>query len=138
MTDMRRDAGGFTLIEVVVALLVVSIASAAAFEGFAVGFRASRQAGALEEAVFVAQSKLDEAAVVLPSGAAESSGVVLGRYRWKARVEAPAGGPDRSEGAGALQPYVVSVKVSWGEGEAERSLSLSALRLGVAQGRGRP
>ncbi len=44
MSPTARNSRGFTMIEIVVALLVLAIASAVIFEGFSIGFRNARTA----------------------------------------------------------------------------------------------
>lgn len=132
MKRHTRDSRGFTLIEIVVALLVLAIASAVIFEGFSIGFRNSRTADDFAQAVLIAQSKLAPAGVAEPLSAGVTSGEELDKYAWTVRVDPVEVGPDE-EGAtpSQLRPFLVAVDVVWSDGNTERTVSLSTLRLGT-------
>jgi len=127
---MARNNRGFTLIEIVVALLVLSIVSAVLFEGFSVGFRNARTADDFAQAVLIAQSKLAPTGVSEPLSAGTESGEELDKYSWTVRVDPVEVTPD-DDGAkpGRLQPFFVAVDVVWSDGGTERTVSLSTLRL---------
>ena len=123
------DNRGFTMIEIVVALLVLSIASAVLFEGFSVGFRNARTADDFTQAVLIAQSKLAPTGVAEPLSAGVSSGEELDKYAWTVRVDPVEVALDDSATPSQLQPFLVAVDVVWSDGGTERTVSLSTLRL---------
>jgi general secretion pathway protein I len=124
-----EDNRGFTMIEIVVALLVLSIASAVLFEGFSVGFRNARTADDFTQAVLIAQSKLAPTGVAEPLSAGVSSGEELDKYAWTVRVDPVEVALDDSATPSQLQPFLVAVDVVWSDGGTERTVSLSTLRL---------
>lgn len=124
-----QDNRGFTMIEIVVALLVLSIASAVLFEGFSVGFRNARTADDFTQAVLIAQSKLAPTGVAEPLSAGVSSGEELDKYAWTVRVDPVEVALDDSATPSQLQPFLVAVDVVWSDGGTERTVSLSTLRL---------
>jgi general secretion pathway protein I len=127
---MAKNNRGFTLIEIVVALLVLAIASAVLFEGFSVGFRNARTADDFAQAVLIAQSKLAPAGVAEPLSTGVTSGEELEKYSWTVRVNPVEVAPqDQGATPSQLKPFLVAVDVVWSDGGTERTVSLSTLRL---------
>jgi general secretion pathway protein I len=125
----RRDAG-FTLVEVLVALVILATAVVAVLQLFGGGLRLARSAGDHTGATVLASAKLGE----LPAGPLEEGSIEgdAGPYRWTRRVVlAPdllppvQGTPD----APRLRLARVSVEVRWGR---ERRLELTTLRAWLA------
>lgn len=129
MSAARRGARGFTLIEVVVALLVLSIASAVIFSGFSTGLRNARTADDYAQAVLIAQSKLTPTGIAEPLSAGVESGQEMDKYSWTVRVDPVAAAASDSDTPSAMQPFLVAVDVVWSDGGTERTVSLSTLRL---------
>ena len=129
MKSRARDSRGFTLIEIVVALLVLSIASAVLLEGFSVGFRNARTADDFAQAVLIAQSKLAPAGVAEPLSAGVRSGEEFEKYAWTVRVDPVEVALDEGATPSELRPFLVAVDVVWSDGGTERTVSLSTLRL---------
>jgi general secretion pathway protein I len=128
----RRDGQrGFTLIEIVVALLVLSIASAVIFEGFSVGFRNARTADDFAHAVLIAQAKLAPNGVSDPLSAGVRSGEESDKYAWTVTVEPIEVASDDGATPSELQPFLIGVDVVWRDGRTERTVSLSTLLLGA-------
>jgi general secretion pathway protein I len=126
---MTWDKRGFTLIEIVVSLLVLAIASAVIFEGFSVGFRNARTADDFAQAVLIAQSKLAPTGVAEPLSPGTETGQELDKYAWTVRVDPVEVAPSDTETESSLQPFLVAVDVVWSDGGTERTVSLSTLRL---------
>jgi general secretion pathway protein I len=131
MTDAARRKGcdgGFSLLEVVVALAILALALGALYPAFSSAARRAHLVAERDRAVMLADSKLAEidAAVLRPG---IEAGTVDGRYRWRRRVE-----PYALPGAGAdptpLIPYQVTMEVRWGPEERARSIELTTVRLG--------
>lgn len=129
MISMLKDKSGFTLIEIVVALLVLSIASAVIFEGFSVGFSNARTADDFAQAVLIAQSKLAPTGVAEPLSPSVTSGEALDKYSWTVTVDPIEVAPGDGETPSQLRPFSIAVDVVWSEGGTQRAVSLSTLRL---------
>ena len=129
----RRNDRGFTLIEIVVSLLVLALASAVIFEGFSLGFRNARTADDFAQAVLIAQSKLAPQGIETPLAPGRESGEELDRFSWAVTVAPVEVIDDPGATPSALQPFVVDVDVSWNDGGTERTVSLSTLRLAAPQ-----
>jgi len=130
------DIAGFSLIEVLVALVITGLALAAiagAFSNGLLGHQASEEAAT---ALTLAEEKLAVAGTGQPLRPGTASGEFAGRYRWQLTIapyEDRAGGDAADIGQpGALQLYRIEAAVAWREGLRQRLLSLTTLRLGPA------
>lgn len=125
ITCRSRDEG-FTLLEVLVAMVVLSTTVVAALQLFGGGLRLARAAGDHADAALLASAKLaDLASGPLTEGTEEGAD---GPYRWTRRVTLdPSLLPiDRdSPEAVTIRLARVSVEVRWGQG---RRLELATLR----------
>ncbi len=117
---------GFTLLEVLVALIVLSVAVVAALQLFGGGLRLARASGGHLEATLVAAAKLSELALESPEeGTIEGT---EGEYRWTRRVTVERELlPEEPE---ATKPELVrlarvSIEVHWGR---NRHVELVTLR----------
>ena len=129
----RRRARGFTLIEVVVAFVLLALVMGTAFELFATGMARASDLGDRSRALAIAQSQLAAA------GTEElfREGQVQGetpdrRFRWTTLVTRSEEGQDPAR---AIQPpfilYRVDVRVDWRSGEGrDQSIALASLGLG--------
>lgn len=133
---MNRQRG-FSLIEVVLAfvLLAVSLGILVAILGG--GLAQVRQASDASEATLLAQSLLDEVGVLEPIAPGRRQGTSGDRrYRWTltvAEAPDPAPPPDLPLAPAAEAPeapvlYRIDVVVGWGEGEYARQLAFATLR----------
>ena len=130
----RRDASGFTLIETLVALVILSVTVVATLQLFAGGLRLVGASGDHVGATLLASAKLTEAEPgPIEAGVTEGS---EGAYRWTRRVtlepalvpseaagSAPATGPATTVTRVAVAR--ISVEVSWGK---SRRLEMVTLR----------
>ena len=126
----RRDQG-FTLLEVLVALVVLSTTVVAALQLFGGGLRLARTAGDHADAALLASAKLAELEPgSLKEGAEEGT---EGPYRWTRRVTlAPSllpVAPDSPE-AVIIRLARVNVEVRWGQGRRFELATLRAWRIG--------
>jgi prepilin-type N-terminal cleavage/methylation domain-containing protein len=125
----RRPAGegGFTLLEVLVALVVLSTAVVAILQLFGGGLRLARTAGDHADAALLAGAKLaDLEPGPLTEGATDGTD---GPYSWTRRVTlAPDLLPVEPESleAGRVRLARVSVEVRWGQ---SRRFELATLRV---------
>jgi general secretion pathway protein I len=119
--------GGFTLIEVLVALAILSLAVVASIQGFAQGLRLLRLAGDHQQAMLLADQKVRE--VVEPKEGSEQG--TEGTLRWERTtrsLETPDLAPAGSAPRGRV--YEIDVRVSW---EAKRQVEIRTLRMVTPQ-----
>ena len=120
-------AGGFTLLEVIIAFTILALALGTLLQAFTTGLRSLNAAEAYALAVMHAKSKLEEVGRVVPVAAGAESGDFEDGFRWEVAIspyEAPEGANwDQLD----MAPYNVTVTVGWDE---TREVTLNTLRLG--------
>ncbi len=122
-----------TLIEVLVAFVVLSLTMAVIMQIFSGGMRNARLADSYSRAVFLAESKLAAVGVEQPLAPGEGSGQLGSDFGWRVTV-----GPYDDGGAAdrlmlPVRLYQVRVRVSWSESGRARQVELASLRLGPKQ-----
>lgn len=123
---MREDRG-FTLIEVIVALSILSVAVVASIQGFAQGLRLLKLAGEHQHAALLADHKLRE--IVTPKigsdrGEDEHGGSTFTWETTTTEVVAPDLAGDGTR-APAWRVFQIAVTVRWGE---RREVEVTTLR----------
>jgi general secretion pathway protein I len=116
MTPRAPAAGapesGFTLLEVVVALAILSIAIVASIQGFAQGLRLLKTAGDHQQAMLLADQKIRE--VLVP--AEEKQSGTEGAFTWERTITVdPTPELERSRATAAWTIYRIAVRVGWGD-----------------------
>jgi general secretion pathway protein I len=134
---MRTSAGhrardeGFTLLEVLVALVVLATTVVATLQLFGGGLRLARTAGDHADAALLASAKLaDLEPGPLTEGAVEG---IDGPYRWSRRVTLDPSllpvEPDTPDAA-LVRLARVNVEVQWGQGRRFELVTLRVWRAG--------
>ncbi|MGH2374682.1 MAG: prepilin-type N-terminal cleavage/methylation domain-containing protein [bacterium] len=118
LREQHRDACGLTLIEVLVAMAILSIAAAAIIGLYSTGFLAGAMARRMSGAVALAQQRLEasRSPCVLGDEGPESTDPAFPGYRWQTKT---------SEVRPGLRE--VTATVTWQERGQDRSLSLTTL-----------
>jgi general secretion pathway protein I len=140
MTDtagIRRAAGrchpfdhaGFTLLEVLVALAVLSFAVVVSIQAFAGGLRLLKLSGEHQEAMLIADQKARE--ITSPTSGGTDSGNE-GAYAWEREVKIVAT-PDLDVEGRAVKwrMWEIDVRVRWGD---HRQVSVATLRTVAGDG----
>jgi general secretion pathway protein I len=134
---VAATARGFSLLEVLVAFVILSLVATALFRLFGGALNNASAADDYSRAALLAESVLAEtAAGPLREGATQGS-VDEGRMRWSARIAsytAPGVNPDIERQSEAMQTrlYRVAVEVAFpGAAGGERKFELATLRVGA-------
>jgi general secretion pathway protein I len=131
---------GFSLLEVLVAFVVLALVGTALFRVFGASLNNAGAADEYSRAAAIAESRLTAAAVEAPLRDGSDQGTSEdGRYAWTTKIEAYVP-PDSTADQGRLgqlanvRLWRIAVTVSWpGALGSERSISLSTVRLAAKQ-----
>lgn len=132
---MRKDCRGFSLLEVLVAFVILGLTVGVLMRIFSGGLNNLTVADGYSRAVFLAESKLAALGVEQPLREGGESGEVDHRFRWSTEVR-----PYQEADQAAPQTlikfalYQVVVRVSWDNGPRERSVQFATLRLAPRPG----
>jgi general secretion pathway protein I len=118
----RLGQQGFTLLEVLIAFAILSVAVVAVIQGFAQGLRLLKTAGDHQQAVLLADQKTRE--LVIPVEGRDQG--KEGSYDWE-RVVTVVPAPDlaRTQATNKWRVYRIDVKVNWGD---KRGVEIVSLR----------
>lgn len=127
MSAQSGTSRGFTLIEVLVAFLILAFSLGALFSLFSGSLRSVRLGEDYAHATALARAQLARLDADGIDGQGIEAGEADGGYRWFMEF-APLPESAARSGAGEFEPLTVTVTVSWGPLD-NRSLSLSTVRL---------
>jgi general secretion pathway protein I len=122
---------GFTLLEVLVAFVILALSLGVLLGIFSAGLRNTRLAADYSAAVALAESKLAEVGVTAPLVPGIEEGAGAGLFRWRSEV-VEMDPVDGTSGIGAARLYRVEVDVTWESMLGPRTVSLATLRLAEA------
>ena len=123
------DALGFTLLEVLVATVILAISLTVILQLFSGGLDQVRRATDYTRAVWHAQAKMEEILLNGPQAKTIASGYFEDGYQWRAAVT-PAGTADLAEIE--VRPILVRVTVSWTLLGQAKQMALETLALAVS------
>ena len=127
---MKAKNRGFTLIEVIVALAVLSIGLVVIIELFSGGLRSGRMSAEYTRAINFARFRMEE----ISTNAAIDEGTEQGRfddhYRWQTQVKrVPFLPGDKNSGfISPVELYQVRINILWQSGSRERSISIESYK----------
>ena len=137
-SSTHRAVQGFSLLEVLVAFVILSLVATALFRLFGSALNNATAASEWSRALLVAETQLAMAANTLPLREGVNQGTEPdGRVRWEARVTpyTPVNTTDDLERASETLPnriYRVAVDVYFaGDNGRERTVSVATLKLGA-------
>jgi general secretion pathway protein I len=122
----RGSNHGFTLLEILVALVIFALAFGVVAQIVQTGLRQSGVARSLTAATLLAQSELARVGVEVPLRTGPADGETETGMRWHTEVELV----EQPNEQQSLATYQVQVTVSWGPNPAEQ-LTLTTLRTGL-------
>jgi general secretion pathway protein I len=125
----RRSSQGFTLIEVLVAFMILSLSLSVLFRIFSGGLSNVSIAGDYAQAVLVAESQLAVVGRNEPLKAGQTYGESGERFRWRRVIERYVPWEDDTALTVPVSGYIVTVQVSWTRNGRERQITLNSLRV---------
>jgi general secretion pathway protein I len=130
---MRRRDSGFTLIEAVVALVILTAMLVMLYRGLSTGLRMIDFTEDAEAALLVAKARLAALGIASPLVPGEEEGRD-GEVVWRTEVR-PYADTDADLGVGQTRAYWAIVTVTWRNRKAgqPRSIRLTTLKLGASQ-----
>lgn len=128
---MRSACRGFSLIEVLVAFVVLSLALSVLMRIFSGGTHNAALASDYSHAVLLAEAKLAAAGVETPLQEGVATGAADEKYRWQTSVRMSSA-PAETPGSRASIPvglFEVEVRILWQDASKERAVVLNTLRV---------
>ena len=129
-----RAPAGFTLIEVLVALVIVGLAVTAIAEVFGNGLISQKVASDAHTALALAEERLALTGTKAALHPGTERGTFAERFAWQTTVSLFVDGNDEKtpfQRVGSPLLYRVVVDVDWRSGRHSQKLTLSTLRLGA-------
>lgn len=131
MKAPARHARGFSLIEVIAAILLLAVTFAALMEVAGGSIRLSENASEHTQAALWARSLLDTRFALDPMQPGVTQGKFDNHYRWRLQVTPwTAPGVAAAANPTAMQMYRLDLDVMWGSAPFERKAHFSTLRIG--------
>ncbi len=130
---MRNHSRGMTLMEVLVAFVILSLTMAVILHIFSGGMRNSRLAESYSRAVFLAQSRLAAVGVERPLVPGEESGQVGSNLQWRVSIARLDDGGEADRLRMPVRQYLVRSHVAWQEDGHDKHIELSSVRIGPPQ-----
>ena len=134
MFPERRNRG-YTLVEVLVAFLILALALTVLLRIFSGGLRSVSVSSDYAEAVIIAESQLTLAGLDERLVAGETRGLEGAHFEWTRRVAEYLPSPDYEAATRHVNGFHVAVAVSWPNGERRRSIELHTVKLANSEGR---
>lgn len=125
----RRGIRGLTLIEVVVAFVIASLAVVAVMRIFSTGLAGSRTSTDYLTAAMIAESKLAEVGILTPIKPGVAEGQYDERFVWALDIQTI----EQAEEEPLMEAHAVTATVSWRDGTETRSFTLTSMRSHATQ-----
>lgn len=128
----KRNAGGFTLLEVMLAFVIFALSFATVLEIMAGSMRSVRRASDDTEVALLAQSVMDQVGTEIPVEEGQYSGTSMDRYQWQLGIYLYAesgddvGTQELAEMSG-IELYQVELDIDWESGRRQRNLHFSTI-----------
>lgn len=135
MRSNRRNSG-YTLVEVLVAFVILALALTVLLRIFSGGVRNVSVSSEYARAVLIAESRLASAGIGSVLSPGETSGIEDERFEWTQTVREYSPSFDYKASVQKVPAYYVTVSVQWPHATGTRSVDLSTVRFLHNEGRG--
>jgi len=128
----KNGQNGFTLMEILVAMMILSIALVIIFNQFSGALNGGHISESYTRAVWHAREKMDEVLLYDTLSEDIQEGDFGDGYRWRYRIEQATSGPRLNlEG---FADFTVTVWVSWEQGRRTKQMEISTLTIAKSPG----
>ena len=131
-----RRQSGYTLIEVLVAFMILALALSVLMRIFSGGLRSVSVSSDYATATLIAESHLAAAGIDDRLRPGEISGTEGERFAWTVSVEDYLPRPGYRSTVKGIDAYLVTVTVEWPNGDNTRRIGFSTIRLHSEEGLG--
>jgi len=119
---------GFTLIEVLVSVVVLTVALVVVMELFSGGLKSGRISQEYVRAVYLAREKMEEILTAQQLAPGSEKGEFRGGYTWEVEISAIDEEPNGTPVNKTYGLFRIDLKISWLDGKKRRQYSLSTLQ----------
>lgn len=125
----KRQAQGYTLIEVLVAMVILAMSLTVLFRIFSTGLNNVGVSADYARAVLIAETQLAQAGISVSLETGELDGTVDERFYWTRTVADYSPFALADADRSPVAAYQVTVAVEWQHSGRSRAISLSSIRL---------
>lgn len=126
----RNGNMGFTLLEVLIAMMILTISIVVIFQLFSGGLRSVKLSDGYTRAIFHARAKMEAALLAERLMEGETEGIVEEGYRWRLSITPMESEEDSGVLSKSLQTlFQVAVDIIWMDGERERTFTIRTLHM---------
>lgn len=124
----HRKNSGFTLIEVLVAMMILAVSFVVIMQLFSGGLQTGKLSYDYTRAVFHAREKMEEILISETLQDISTEGEFEDGFKWKAEILKP---ESKEEGTESIPDGTLNVKVqvTWPEGNREKDFEISTLKI---------
>jgi general secretion pathway protein I len=126
----RNGNRGFTLLEVLIAMMILTISIVVIFQLFSGGLRSAKLSDGYTRAIFHARAKMEATLLAETLMEGETEGIIEEDYRWRLSI-APIVSEEGSEIlTKSLETlFQLTVDIIWTDGERERTFTIRTLHM---------
>jgi general secretion pathway protein I len=125
---LKPKVQGFTLIEVLTAMMILSISLVVIFQLFSAGLNADTRAEGYTRAVFHAREKMEELLLIPQMTGGNLEGDFGDGFRWQAEISLlETIGDEKQTSPQGL--FRIWVEINWQGGEQQRRIDISTIHL---------
>lgn len=126
----HHSSNGFTLIEVLVAMMILVISLVVLLQLFSGGLRAGRLSDDYTRAILHAREKMEEILLFEKSGSGEQEGEFKDGFKWKTKI-VRIENTEEETAKMSLDSFNVKVEVTWFEGSREKHFEINSLKISI-------
>ena len=127
----RSAARGFSILEILIAFVVMALVVGSLLQLFGTSMRNVALSGEYSFAVQVAESRMEAVGTEIPVEKGSVTGLEEGTpYQWVVNMEPVELDEEQDDFSLSIQPYEVTVVISWDSAGRTREFVLSSLRFG--------